>query len=127
MKKFIFIIIALFLSANSFAQNYQTITNDKVTIEIEITTDNSENTSTYSLTSGIYTFHGRAVDPNGDPIFGADVSLTSVENPQLIWYTTTNENGEFEFTKLEAGVYILTIAHITMAVDFVAYVTISPE
>lgn len=52
---------------------------------------------------------GRVVDDNINPIFGAPVSLYLVDDDTEILkaITYTNDNGEFAFTELEAGKYII--------------------
>jgi hypothetical protein len=45
----------------------------------------------------------------GDPIPGLDVKLGKNPGGQSLQNTTTNANGEFEFTNLKAGDYTLTI------------------
>jgi hypothetical protein len=45
----------------------------------------------------------------GEPIPGIDVKLGKNPGGQSLQSTTSNSNGEFEFTKLEAGDYFITV------------------
>lgn len=93
LKNFTFLTTAFFLLALA-----------SVSARAQEQTPSPENTN--EVTSGTIT--GQIVNERGEPMSGANVSVRSLAAPAAGRTTSTNAEGRFRITGLDAGLYVLT-------------------